>query len=181
MSQNYTMHHKVLITITVILFIAVPILKVYDYITLSVNFLFMSNLMAFIFILDYKAERFMKGVALILFGIFAGIVIPEQIFPEFVSGVKPTDALGLDVYQKLDIFKNLMIFACSGAGGSILANHADKSATDREDVVVQQTVIDKTELINNLSQQVVSLNKKLSYLFSLVLFIFVVTLVLIAI
>ena len=181
LSQDYTVHHKVLLVITILAFISVPILKAFSHVEFSINILFISSLMAFIFILDYKAERFMKGMGLILFGIIVGIILPEALFSELLSKQKLAESDSFDITKKLDIFSNLMVFACSGAGGSILANHADKSSTDREEVLIQETVIDKTKNIEFLSKQVLQLNKRVGYLFTLVIFVSVVGAVIVAI
>lgn len=82
----------------------------------------------FLALLESKQERIPKGMALIILGIFTGILIPEALIPdEQLKGI-----LLHDFTEKMKIFKSLAVFVCSGAGGSIIANHAENFLSPTE-------------------------------------------------
>ena len=111
--------------------------------------LFIGFFFPFLILLEYKTERVLKGLLVILYGIFWGIVIPgvfEQYTPESFE-------------QNMEIFKNLAVFACSGAGGSIIASHSEQQYKQDEKQVVEEIVVDKTQKIETLISCVVNLKK----------------------
>jgi hypothetical protein len=171
MSQNYNNRQKTTLTLSVLcLLLLVPILIAFQHYRSASMAMFLGCIMTFFFVVELKAERILKGFGLIIFGIFAGMYYPEVLF--YTENVK--SELPKEVLRNLHVFEQLLIFACAGAGGSIIANHADQSSTDREDVVVTQTVIDKTESINKMFSQIEGLNKKLNSLIYFLIFIIIV-------
>ncbi|WP_152614525.1 hypothetical protein [Pseudoalteromonas luteoviolacea] len=72
--------------------------------------------------------------------------IVEQYIPESFS-------------QNFEIYKNLVVFACSGAGGSIIASHAEQLYQADEKQEVKETVVDKTQKIEQLITSVEELRK----------------------
>ena len=100
---------------------------VYQWLTLP---LLASFILLMIAILESKQERIMKGISLILFGIGMGIFLPELLIPS----AKVAEKLPPDLVGNIQVFKNLAIFSCSGAGGSIIAGHAERFLSDVEKV-----------------------------------------------
>ncbi|EKS7428441.1 TPA: hypothetical protein ACHTOV_004742 [Enterobacter cancerogenus] len=66
-----------------------------------------------------RLDRRMKGISLIFVGIFLSIGIPDLFNHSYA------DIMTDDFRNSMEIFKNLAILACAGAGGGILANHAE--------------------------------------------------------
>lgn len=90
----------------------------------AANIYIISGIIAFIFLLDMKDERVTKGFAIIGFGIIVQLIYTLV----FKDAVPKTTLLG----SNLDLFAQCIVIACSGAGGSIIAVHGDKSATDAD-------------------------------------------------
>ncbi|GAA79624.1 MULTISPECIES: hypothetical protein [unclassified Pseudoalteromonas] len=100
----------------------------------------------FILLLEHDIEKFLKGIFLILYGIFWGAVIPE-VFSEYMNGY---------FAQQFEIFKNLALFSCTGAGGSIIASHSETESKNKK---IEKVVIDKTEKIEELICSIDKLRK----------------------
>jgi hypothetical protein len=83
-----------------------------------------SAIVAFIFLLDMKDDRVTKGFSLIGFGLVVQVIYTVI----FKDAVPTTGHLG----DNLELFAQCVVIACSGAGGSIIAVHGDKSATDAD-------------------------------------------------
>lgn len=105
------------------------------YISFLLGFLF-----TFIVMLERVQDRINKGTSVILLGVFWGIGVPLII----------EDFLYESVREYIEIAKNFIIFSCSGAGGGILAAHAEQSNKVAEQKKLQQVVVDKTEKIESL-------------------------------
>lgn len=112
--------------------------------TLMIGFLF-----PFYVLLEYKLDRVLKGLFIIIHGIVWGIVIPK-LFDQYIP---------VSFDQNIEIFKNLAVFACSGAGGSIIASHVEQHEKESEKKAVKEIVIDKTQKIERLITSVESLKK----------------------
>ncbi|MGV2874185.1 hypothetical protein [Colwellia sp. E150_009] len=86
---------------------------------------------AFYKLLESNLNRLEKGIALILFGIFW-----SEFFIKIMFYDKPYAAeYSQDILDKLLIFKNLAIYACAGAGGSIIANHSEQFSKEKGKVI----------------------------------------------
>ncbi len=73
----------------------------------------------FTWIIENKKDRLAKGFDLVFFGVVMGVA-----FPFVLAEISPNGLpSGLD--SSLEIFKNIAILACAGAGAGILANHAE--------------------------------------------------------
>ena len=106
-------------------------------------------LVPFLILLEYKTERVLKGLFVILYGIFWGIVIPKVFEPYIPESFE----------KNMEIFKNLAVFACSGAGGSIIASHSEQQYKQDEKQIVEEIVVDKTQKIETLISSVENLKK----------------------
>jgi hypothetical protein len=126
--------------------------------------LFIGFFFPFLILLEYKTERVLKGLFVILYGIFWGIVIPE-IFEQYIPE---------SFEQNMEIFKNLAVFACSGAGGSIIASHSEEQYKKEEKPIAKEIVVDKTQKIETLISSVEDLKKttvRIHVAYGVVLFI----------
>ncbi|MEJ6077180.1 hypothetical protein MT391_01320 [Vibrio sp. 1-Bac 57] len=124
-------------------------------------------------LLDTKWDRVFKGFVVIIYGIVWGILYQKYLVVLKLPLVQYNDYLL--------IFENLAIFSCSGAGGSLLANHADKSCNDIQDTPSQIVVFDKTTQIKLLSNKVDSLIKKINQMQWLLVVTLIICIVIIAI
>ncbi len=116
-----------------------------------------SYMLFFVVIVDFKSERISKGLFLISFGIIYNIFY-SVLFLEFFG----KDVVVGDLKIATELFASIAIFSCAGAGGSLIAIHSDKSSTDRDDVLISQTVIDRTEGMLEMRRSLEILHKKLS-------------------
>ncbi|MEZ9301501.1 hypothetical protein AB4168_23900 [Vibrio splendidus] len=102
----------------------------------------------------------MKGTSLILFGILFGIFLPEALIPnqEIAKNLPP------DMVGNMEIFKNLAVFSCSGAGGSIIAGHAERFLSDIEKSEPQKiSTVDHSNEIQALHREVMKLKRYFLY------------------
>ena len=76
----------------------------------------------FLWIIENKKDRLIKGFDLICFGVMMGVA-----FPFILMKISP-GGLSADLESFLEIYKNIAVLTCAGAGGGILANHAEQIA-----------------------------------------------------
>lgn len=76
----------------------------------------------FFWIIENKKGRLVKGFDLICFGVMMGVAFP-YILEKISKG-----GLSADLESFLEIYKNIAVLTCAGAGGGILANHAEHIA-----------------------------------------------------
>ncbi|CAH6992729.1 hypothetical protein VCHA40P242_10147 [Vibrio chagasii] len=102
----------------------------------------------------------MKGVMLILFGMFFGIYLPEAIIPSEAAAAK----LPRDLVENMEIIKNLVIFSCSGAGGSIIAGHAERFLPQVEVIpTTESKVVDNTAALKAMESQIAEIKRYFMY------------------
>ncbi|NMZ15909.1 hypothetical protein HBO08_02605 [Pseudomonas rhodesiae] len=99
-----------------------------------------------ILLLDIRQMRFPKGMILIAYGVLFQVFFPKYYFL-FIDHTSP-DLENLSV--QLDLYMQVLLFACAGAGGSIIANYADKSSSDYEHKIQNNNPIDNTKHIDHL-------------------------------
>lgn len=102
----------------------------------------------------------MKGTTLILFGILFGIFLPPLLIPneEFASSLPP------DMVSNMEIFKNFAILSCSGAGGSIIAGHAERYLSDIEKSESNEVeTLDHKLEIKALHNEIINLKRYFMY------------------
>lgn len=129
-----------------------------------------------IVILELKVERVIKGISLIAYGILFGIFVPKAIIPteEFAK------TLPMNVIDNLEIFKNLAIFSCAGAGGSIIANHAERFLSEK-DISPQQEhrAVNYDKQFRALQHELTQTRTYLIYFSSAILMLFLILLAMI--
>lgn len=140
-----------------VVFIGMWVMKLYQWLTIP---LLASFFLLMIAILESKQERIMKGTTLILFGILFGIFLPPLLIPneEFASSLPP------DMVSNMEIFKNFAILSCSGAGGSIIAGHAERYLSDIEKSESNEVeTLDHKLEIKALHNEIINLKRYFMY------------------
>lgn len=140
----------------ILLLVGVPTAIVFKYLDAAFLLMLTGFAVMFFFFLELEIYRVTKGLILIFSGILFGIYYPDFAF----SSVQ----LNENMKDKIDIFKQFCIFASAGAGGSIIAAHADKYSTDNEHKTIQKTVIDRTEEIKALQNSITNLSSNVKSL-----------------
>ncbi|QDH64154.1 hypothetical protein [Pseudomonas azotoformans] len=117
-----------------------------------------SGFLLLIFLLDLKAMRFPKGMLLIAYGVIFQVLFTKYYYL-FIDHTSPaTD----DLKVQLDLYMQVLLFACAGAGGSIIANYADKSSSDYEQSQSNSTIIDNTKNIDMLRNSTKEIERKVN-------------------
>lgn len=152
------------ITITALLtttlgymFIVAPLAATYGFSNIAIFGAIASAFATFIVFLEVRLERVPKGILLILSGVFL-----QAIYPKFLLYFIDMDTAPDDAINHLEIFGQVILLACSGAGGSIIAVHADRSSKDINDKPAHPAIIDNTKHIEKLIELVNAQNKKIS-------------------
>lgn len=106
-----------------------------------------SSTIGLLALLNIRLDRVEKGIIIIAYGVlFQAIYVPMVFYPSV-----ELKSLGLQLQRNLEMFTQVILFACAGAGGSVIAVHADKSAK-------LNIVLDNTQRIDDL----ISITKRTS-------------------
>ncbi|MGO2236119.1 MAG: hypothetical protein ACTH5B_18810 [Marinomonas sp.] len=150
-----------------------PLLITYGYNGSSLLVSFVSIFVMFIIIVQYENDRLSKGVLLIFMGILFGYAYIEYV--NKIIGLSDTnDLVKKDLIKKFKFISDFIIFSCAGAGGGVFAAYADQSSTDKNESIVSETVIDRTQDIRHLTDHILALNKKINTLIAVVSIIVIV-------
>jgi hypothetical protein len=114
-------------------------------------------------LLDIKLDRVEKGMMIIAFGVVYTSIYPPLVF---YPGVE-FSTLAPDLQRNLTVFTQVILYACAGAGGSVIAVHADKSSKDNDQQVVSATVIDNTKGLSDLVAMTKHTNAQIQKLYAL--------------
>ncbi|MGY2313550.1 hypothetical protein ACW9I6_02600 [Pseudomonas sp. SDO5522_S412] len=117
----------------------------------------MSGYLIFILLLDVKTMRFPKGMLLIGYGVLFQVLYTKWYF--FIVDPKTPNIEDLKV--QLDLYMQVLLFACAGAGGSIIANYADKSSSDYDKALPSSNIIDNTKHIDALRDNIIAFGRKI--------------------
>ena len=112
----------------------------------------------FIFLLELKASRFPKGMLLIAYGVLFQVFFTIYYF----QSIDRNNPYIEDLKIQLDLYMQVLLFACAGAGGSIIANYADTSSSDYEKKHPNSNFIDNTKHINQLIENTHKIEKKVN-------------------
>ncbi|MGY0314379.1 hypothetical protein ACV4QK_21135 (plasmid) [Alteromonas macleodii] len=160
--SSYTTRQKIILALALLsTIIVVPALLFFKHEQIAFNFTMIGYIILFMFVIEHKQERVMKGISIILFGVFFGVY-----YVDFFTAMVGKDSINTGLAQNLKILSDLAIFSCAGAGGSVIATHADKTSTDRDEPVISETVIDKTQDIRVLTEHTLKLHKKVNAIVS---------------
>lgn len=126
----------------------------------------------FVALLEVKLDRVLKGFYLIFYG-----VLFKTAYPFLLGKYIPLDTLTIDFNMQIGMYGDVVLLACSGAGGSIIANYADKSSLDYENVATTPTTPDNTRDIKTIMQSIESLNSKINTIITACFFTILVFLI----
>jgi len=168
MNQSFNVRICILMIVAFgILFFGVAIAGIYNYTRTATYAAFGSCFVLFITLLDMRQDRVLKGFFLIGAGVLYQIVYPKFFYIFVTKSLMPADAI-----DHFEIFGQVILLACAGAGGSIIAIYADKTSSDNElalstsptieKPVIEKTVIDNTPHIKQLIESTATLSKKIN-------------------
>lgn len=87
-----------------------------------------------------------------------------------------------DLIDQFEIYGQVILLACAGAGASIIAAYADKTSIDYEPAastnvktVIEQTVVDNTKKIEQLTAIIEKATKRISILTIAIFFLTIAT------
>lgn len=136
----------VLLVFLIVFVFVVPLAQSNNHEMAASYIMLAASFMGFLMILEFEQERVLKGFTIIIYGLFVQSWYVPMIFYPHVELI----SLPADLRHNLEMFSNTILYACSGAGASVIALHADKTSKDNDVQVVNRTVIDNTQGINNL-------------------------------
>lgn len=167
MKKSFNVRITVFLSVTFCtLFIGVAFAGVYNLPRLATYAALASSFAAFLVLLDIRQDRVMKGFLLIAAGVLYQLIYPKFFYIFVDKLTMPADAI-----DHFDIYGQVILLACAGAGGSIIAAYADKTSSDyepqvnpalEEKAIIEKTVIDKTLQIEKLTQNIATLNKRIN-------------------
>lgn len=156
-ARLFTTSRWCILIISSLLIVIGPVtLIAFKYFFWAAVFYYLPGISLFYILLEMKAERVIKGVALIFFGLFYKFSY-TFIFQESLPDTSP---LG----NYLSILGDGILFACSGAGGSIIAVHGDKSSTDADPAPALITGPDASVHLQRLINKTDSMGARLNVL-----------------
>lgn len=114
----------------------------------------------FISLLEIVLERFIKGMWLIALGVLYPIF-----YPQYLDLILHPMQIPDDVGKQIELLNQVILLACSGAGGSIIANYADTNTREyRARINDHPQTINNTQKIEDLISYSKAMNKKFNFL-----------------
>ncbi|WP_124421320.1 hypothetical protein [Pseudomonas sp. CMR5c] len=118
----------------------------------------MGAFVVFIFLVDTRDDRFLKGYYLICYG----VMIQFSYDLVFKKGLEETD-----IAENIKMLLMMITIGATGAGGSLIAAHSDRSAQDGKQRAAPQVNEDVAARLGALERQVCGLDRKLDRLIKL--------------
>lgn len=148
-----------------LLLVIVPTSKYLGYALVASYLMFIAGFNGFMVLIEMNADRVEKGSLLILYGlVFQFFYMPMVFYPDGnMNDLAPL------LKRNLDLYGQLIVMACAGAGGSIISMHADKTSKDKEPLPSGPIVIDNTRHMNDLITAVTRTGKEIQALNKLVM------------
>ncbi|MFJ6089071.1 hypothetical protein [Pseudomonas chlororaphis] len=112
----------------------------------------------FIFLVDNRDDRFLKGYFLIAYG----VMIQFSYDLVFKKGLE-----GSHMAENIKMLLMMITIGATGAGGSLIATHSDRSSKDVEQLAIPQEDEGVTMRFGALERQVIELGRKLDRLIKL--------------
>lgn len=153
--QNFTIIAGLWIAAFLLTFPSPIVAGIYKQPEIAIFTLIIGIFLTLILVLDIRQDRIIKGLLIILLGVSFQTIYLELIFI-FV----PENTIPEDWKSYLDIYSQVLLFACSGAGGSIIAAHADKTSLDNDAAVPSKKIPDLKPELKHLTKTIENLNKK---------------------
>lgn len=179
MKKNFNVRVAIFITTVLFaLFVGVAFAGIYNQPRTATYLALASSFATFVALLDIRQDRVLKGFLLIAAG-----VLYQLIYPRFFYIFVDKSMMTPDLIDHFEIYGQVILLACAGAGGSIIAAYADKTSTDYEaepanipieKTIIERTVIDNTLHIERLIEAIETLNKKIN-IFTTTAFLIIIT------
>ncbi|MBK5408836.1 hypothetical protein JFU58_09820 [Pseudomonas sp. TH34] len=121
----------------------------------------LASLMLLVGVVGCSQDRFIKGVILIGLAVFFQLLYLPRYFP-LLEGKELWQSVE---NQKVEMFKLMITIACGGAGGSLIAAHAEVSSNDHPKPAesnTQQTRIDYTSQLDAIVKNAEAMNTKIN-------------------
>lgn len=113
----------------------------------------------FITLLEIVLDRFIKGMWLIGLGVLYPIF-----YPQYLNLLLHPMLIPEDIGKQIELLNQVILLACSGAGGSIIANYADTNTREyRAESSSHPQTIDNTTKIEELISYSKAMNKKFNF------------------
>lgn len=158
MKRNFNIKITIFLIVTFsMLSIGVALAGVYNLYRTATYAALASSFSAFLVLLEIKQDRVLKGFLLIGAGVLYQLLYPKFFYIFVDKALAPADAI-----THFEIFGQVILLACAGAGGSIIAAHADKTSSDYEESKIEKTVIDNTKHMEILIYNTNRLNQKIN-------------------
>ncbi|MCR9488433.1 hypothetical protein [Vibrio alginolyticus] len=130
-----------------------PLSILYDLTLLTIPALLIAFLLPFFIILDLKQSRLEKGLLIVIFGACFHYFFWGG-FPS-INGV-PIIKVPKELLMQHKVIGDIVVFACAGAGGGLIANHADAATVDK-----QRENSQTPKYLPRASEQVCTFDKRL--------------------
>lgn len=171
---NYKMITGLWAAAFVLSFISPVVSGIYNQPEIATITLIIGVFLTLIMILDVRQDRVIKGLLIILFGVFF-----QTLYLRFIYIFVPKETIPADYISYLDIYSQVLVFACSGAGGSLIAAHADRTSLDNEKSDKKNEVADQKLELSELTKTVEKLNKKFNLIIGIISASTLITLILV--
>lgn len=137
----------------------------------------MGAFIIFMTIINSSQPRFIKGMGLIAFGVTFQFFYTELFKLSLnISGFATEDPISL-----LNVYTDVLLFACAGAGGSIVALYADKNSNDNDEQKTSYIVLTEKQLLKNINTNIAKLHSRLNTVIITTSLVFLASLIFIAI
>ena len=111
-----------------------------------------------IMMLEVRQDRFVKGLMLIGLAVFF-----PAIYPLYLKAILLPSKIPETFNQQLELFSQIMVLACSGAGGSLIANHGETNTTEyQKQKATDPKIIDNTRNMDQLITHTKELSRTLN-------------------
>lgn len=170
---NYKIISGLWATAFIFSFISPIVSGTYNQPEIAVITLIIGIFLTLIMILDVRQDRVIKGLLIIVFGVFF-----QTLYLQFIFVFVPKTTIPSEYLSYLDIYSQVLVFACSGAGGSIIAAHADRTTLDNETTEEKNKIADQKLEIKKLTKTIEKLNKKFNLIIGIMAALTLTTLVL---
>ena len=137
----------------------------------------MGAFIIFMTIINSSQARFIKGMGLIAFGVTFQFFYTELFKLSLTtSGLATEDPISL-----LKVYTDVILFACAGAGGSIVALYADKNSNDNDEQKASYIVLTEKQLLKNINTKIAKLHSRFNTVIITTSLVFLASLIFIAI
>lgn len=137
----------------------------------------MGALIIFMTVINSSQPRLIKGMSLIAFGVTFQFIYTEL----FKISLNTSSFATEDPMSLLKVYTDVILYACAGAGGSIVALYADKNSSDNDEQKANYIVLTEKQLLKNINTNIANLHSRFNTVIITISLIFLASLTFIAI